>query len=396
MKNLKKKENNTATVFWIFKRTKKYLPLVAVISVISALDALTFIALAIISKNVLDIAIGANSGSFLSATLWLFVVIAAQLILLVFHRYLRDFTQAKLMISMRKHLFSSISKKKYSFITNYHSGDLLNRITSDTDVVISSVVGIIPSITSMVAKIVGGISALLVLDARLAIVILVLGFSVPAIGRIINKKYKSMHKEVQKTEGKVRAFIQECFENIVVIKSFASEKPFLNKLTNLMRDNFKIKMKRVGISVGVNMSLYSFFTIGYYTILVWGAGQISKGAITYGTLTAFLQLVSQLRAPLQNVSGILPQYYSALASAERLIEIENGETDIPSITDKKLSKLKKDFSGIQVNNVTFAYKDETILEECSFEAKKGHITAITGESGSGKSTIFNLLLTLAT
>ena len=337
---------------------------------------------------------GANNGSFLTATLWLFAVIAAQLIMLVTHRYLQDYTQSKLVISMRKYLFSSISKKKFSYITNYHSGDLLNRITSDSDVVIGTVVGIIPNITSMIAKIIGGISALLILDARLALVILVLGFSVPALGRMINKKYKSMHKEVQKTEGKVRAFIQECFENIVVIKSFASETPFTNKLTHLMRDNFKIKMKRVGISVGVNMSLYSFFTIGYYTILVWGAGQISKGAITYGTLTAFLQLVSQLRAPLQNVSGILPQYYSALASAERLMEIETGENDIPSLPDNKLSKIKKNFSGIQVNNVTFAYKDETILESCNFEAKKGHITAITGESGSGKSTIFKVILGL--
>lgn len=394
MKKANKKENNTATVFWIFKRTKKYLPLVVIISIISALDALTFIALAILSKDVLDIAMGTNNKSFLTATLWLFAVIAAQLIMLVTHRYLQDYTQSKLVISMRKYLFSSISKKKFSYITNYHSGDLLNRITSDSDVVIGTVVGIIPNITSMIAKIIGGISALLILDARLALVILVLGFSVPALGRMINKKYKSMHKEVQKTEGKVRAFIQECFENIVVIKSFASETPFTNKLTHLMRDNFKIKMKRVGISVGVNMSLYSFFTIGYYTILVWGAGQISKGAITYGTLTAFLQLVSQLRAPLQNVSGILPQYYSALASAERLIEIENGENDIPSLPDNKLSKIKKNFSGIQVNNVTFAYKDETILESCNFEAKKGHITAITGESGSGKSTIFKVILGL--
>ena len=128
--------------------------------------------------------------------------------------------------------------------------------------------------------------------------------------------------------------------------------------------------------------------------MVWGAGQISKGAITYGTLTAFLQLVSQLRAPLQNVSGILPQYYSALASAERLIEIENGENDIPSLTDDKLCLAKQNFSGIQVNNITFAYKDETILENCNFEAKKGQITAITGESGSGKSTIFKVILGL--
>lgn len=120
--------------------------------------------------------------------------------------------------------------------------------------------------------------------------------------------------------------MQECFENIVVIKSFASEKPFVKRLTVFMEDNFRLKIKRTGISVLASICLYTFFTAGYYAVLLWGAGGLAAGTLTYGTLMAFLQLISQLRAPLQNVSGILPQYYSALASAERLIELEKPKT----------------------------------------------------------------------
>lgn len=391
---LNKKENNSQTLKWIYKRTKKFLPSVLLLSVISALDALTFVALALISKNVLDVATGSGTGSITGHGMLLFGVIFAQIVLTAAQSLLNSYTNARLTISMRNYLFSLVCRKKYSYISAYHSGDLLNRFTSDTDVIVNSVVSIIPNISSMAAKIIGGISALIVLDARIAFIILVLGISVPALGRMINRKYKALHKKSQQTEGRTRSFLQECFENIVVMKTFVSEAPFTKKLNQLMKENYRIKMKRTGVSVATHISLYSFFTVGYYTILIWGAGMISSGFITYGTLMAFLQLVSQLRAPLQNVSGIMPQYYSALASAERLMEIEKGQDDMAPVSADKLEKIKKSFSGLEVKDITFAYKNELILKNCRFEAEKGKITAITGESGSGKSTIFKIILGL--
>lgn len=391
---LNKKEKKISPLGWIFKRTRRYLPLVAFIALISMIDAAIFIWLALLSKQLLDVATGAVSGSTLKAGISIFAVIFGHIVIMSLHSFAKTYASAKLTISMRNHIFSSVSRKKYSEISGYHSGELLNRITSDSDVIISSVVSIIPSIASIVAKIVGGMWALLTLDWRIAVITVCLGLCVPAIGRVLNRKYKSLHKLNQQTEGKTRSFMQECFENIVVVKTFASEAPFTKKLGQLMRENFVVKIKRALISLVTHMSLYSFFTIGYYFVMVWGAGQISKGAITYGTLMAFLQLISQLRAPLQNVSGIIPQYYSAVASAERIMEIEGIDEDKPSLTMKKLNKIKKEFSGISVNGITFAYKDEPILKDCNFTAEKGKITAITGESGSGKSTIFRVILGL--
>ena len=394
MKLLNKKEKNRETIFWIFRRTKRYLPLVALLSFIAIIDALIFVALALVSKRIIDVATGATDGSVIATGTLIFVIIFAHILFMALQSLLNSYTNYKLHISIRKYLFEKISQKKYSYISKYHSGDLLNRITSDTDVIVGSTVNIIPSIASMVAKILGGISALLILDKRIAIIALVLGLMIPAIGRILNSKYKTLHKKSQQTEGEVRSFMQECFENLVVVKSFASEAPFLKKLSQLMKKNFVVKMKRTLISVATHVSMYSFFTVGYYVIMVWGAGQISSGAITYGTLMAFLQLITQLRAPLQNVSAILPQYYSAVASGERLIELENCESDIPPVNDKELSEIKSKFTGLQANNITFAYDSEEILKNCSFTAEKGKITAITGESGSGKSTIFRIILGL--
>ncbi len=389
-----KKESNKNTLKWIYSRVKKYLPLIIAVSAVTALSACTGVGIALVTKRIFDIATKDTGGSLVSAGLTLFAIIAAQVVLSAVQSFLSAYANGKLTVSLRSYLFTSVLKKKYSSLAGYHSGDILNRFTSDTEVVVSGSVTIIPSVTSMVTKIVTGIGAMLILNPYLAVIILLLGIAVPAIGRVINKRYKRLHKECQKTEGKTRAFLQECFENVVVIKSFVSENPFKARLGSFMEENFKVKMKRTSVSVLAHICLYSFFTVGYYAVLVWGAGSIAAGTITYGTLMAFLQLISQLRAPLQNVSGIMPKYYSALASAERLMELENLENEQPTLSEGKINALKSDFLRLEVNNVSFSYGGEAILENCSFAAEKGQITALTGESGSGKSTLFKLILGL--
>lgn len=391
---MRNSENNRKTLKWIYRRIKRYIPLTAAVSVISALSALSFVALALITKRVLDVATNETRGSLLKNGILLFAVIAFQILLSAAQSLLNAYSNGKQTIAFRNHLFGVLCRKKYSDISAYHSGDILNRFTSDIDTVVTSSVNIIPNVISMATKIIAGIGTMLVLNPYIAGAVLFCGVTVPAIGRAINKKYKYMHKECQKTEGKTRAFMQECFENIVVIKTFISEVPFINKLDSYMDKNFRLKIKRTSISVIANISLYTFFTVGYYAVLLWGAGGLSAGTITYGTLMAFLQLITQLRAPLQNVSGILPQYYSALASAERLMELESNEDEPRPAEKAELEKIKNDFRSLEVNNLCFGYGGEVILNGCSFSAERGHITAITGESGSGKSTLFKLMLGL--
>ena len=389
-----KKESNKTTLKWIYARIKKYIPLITAVSVVTALSACTGVGIALVTKQIFDIATKDSQGSILFAGLILFIIIAAQVLLSAVQSFLSAYAGGKLTVNIRHYLFSVLLKKKYSSLSAYHSGDLLNRFTSDTETVVSNSVTIIPSITSIVTKIVTGIGAMLILNPYLAVIILLLGIAVPAIGRVINKRYKQLHKDCQKTEGKTRAFLQECFENIVVIKSFVSEAPFKTRLGFFMDENFKIKMRRTSISVLMHICLYSFFTVGYYSVLVWGAGGISAGSLTYGTLMAFLQLISQLRAPLQNVSGIMPKYYAALASAERLMELEESDDERAALEESKMKSLKADFRRLEINDVCFSYGGDRILENCSFAAEKGHIIALTGESGSGKSTLFKIILGL--
>ena len=387
-------KNNKNTLFWVYSKLKKFIPAVLLLSLISAVLAVSYVVLALISKDVIDIATSDKNGSLLKSGISLFAVIIFQVVLSAASSVLKTHISGKMTNELRRSMFTSVAATKFSDISAFHSGDLLTRFTSDTDIIVTAAVGLIPSVVSMLAKIIAGVGTLLFLNSTFAVIILVLGTTIPFIGRIINKKFKYLHKESQRTEGLTRSFLQECFQNLVVLKSFVSEAPFLRKLNMLMDENYKIKVKRNYISVTANSALYSFFTIGYYAVLLWGAGLIAAGTITYGTLTAFLQLVSQLRAPLQNVSGIMPQYYSALASAERLIELESKEKEPKALNEKKIKALARSFEKIVVKDMSFSYKDEGTLKNCNFEIEKGRITAVTGRSGCGKSTFFKLLLGL--
>lgn len=389
-----KNQSNKSTLKWIYRRIKRFLPAIIATALISAVTAVSYVVLALLTKRVLDIATGDAAGNLAAAGAALFAVIALQVTAGACQSLLNAYTNGKLTMSLREYLFTAICKKKYEEISPYHSGDILNRITSDVDTVVSSSVTIIPNSVSIFTKIIAGLGAMVFMNPILALIILLLGVTVPAIGRFISKKYKYMHKECQRTEGRTRSFMQECFENIVVIKTFASEGPFIKRLQRYMDDNFKLKIKRTGISIAATISLYTFFTIGYYAVLLWGAGGLSKGTLTYGTLMAFLQLISQLRSPLQNVSGILPQYYSAIASAERLTELEGLRDETSLLKSEDADKLKADFKSVEAKNLCFGYGAKNILENCSFTAEKGDIIAITGESGSGKSTLFKLILGL--
>lgn len=393
LKNKNNKVSNKETIKWIYSNFKKYMPSVGLLALNMTIVSLSSVFLALLSKQILDVATGSKSGGILYYGILLLVIIVVQIFISGFDIVYRNHITTKMNMLMRDKMFVKISLRKYSDVSKYHSGDLLNRMTSDTSVVVSGVVGIIPHIASMSSKIIGGIGALILLDKRVALLILGFGLFVPAIGRLLNKKFKHLHKEQQRTEGETRSFMQECFENIAVLKVFSGQKSFSKKLDGLMQNNYKYSMKRAVVSAVSHLSLYAFFTIGYYAVLVWGAGAISAKTITYGTLMAFLQLVQQLRAPMQNVSGIMPQYYSMLSSAERIIEIENGEYD-KKTDEEKVSYLKKNFESVRFNNVSFSYKDEGVLENCNFTFKKGKITALTGESGSGKSTVFKLILGL--
>lgn len=374
---------------WIYNRVHRFIPWVIFVSTLNIVASLAYIFLAKLSQQIIDTASDNTTHTFIIGSILLFALILFHIVIEGAVSIITTHIKTKMNIQLKNYMFSHLLRKKYVDISAYHSGDLLNRFSSDVDVVVNGSVGLIPSVVAMLTKIIAGIAALCIQNYYFAFAVLIIGFIFPLVGRLLSKKYKSLHKEVQQTEGVNQSFLQESFANIIVIKTFGGEKPFLLKLNELLQNNRIFRIKKSIFSVIISALLYLFFSFGYYGILVWGASQIATGVMTIGTLVYFLQLISVLRAPLQNISGVIPKYYSMIASAERLIELESLECE----------KQQKDnciipFDTIVADKVTFAYTNEIVLRDNNFTINRGSITAVTGRSGSGKSTLFKLLLGL--
>lgn len=386
-----------STMRWIYEYSRSNLIWVLLLAVLSGGIAGSFIMLALMSRRFLDIITGAEQGNLNVQILFILGLILFQAVLNIICSYVRMRVTAKLEIQIRTGIFSTILRKKYHKIVYMHSGEMLNRMTSDIDIVVGAVVGMIPQAISMFTKIGAGLIVLFVMDSGFTAVVLGIGVLVCICSRIYSRHFKYLHKEVQRTNGKVRSYIQECVENLMVIKSFTNEEAVCDKLKEFQSENYHIRVKRNTVSNLANTLLYVMFTSGYYAALVWGALQISVGAMTFGTLTAFLQIIQQIRIPFQNVSGLIPQYYSMQASAERLMEIEQMEEESFQPMFLNLSEFEKDFQAIIAEQVTVSYEDGApVLERVSLRINKGDFAVIVGESGSGKSTLMKLLLQLIT
>lgn len=381
------KENKTTS--WIYKHTKPHIPQIIFVSILNVLASLTYIFLAKLSQEVIDNATNKAEHTFMIGSILLFALIFIHILIESVVSIISTSVATKMNQSLKNYMFTTTMRKKYVDISEYHSGDLLNRFSSDVDVVVNGSIMLIPSMISMLTKIIAGMIALCIQNYYFAFAVIGIGFVFPLCGRLLSKGYKNLHKQVQHTEGETRSFLQESFANIVVIKAFDGKKPFLLKLNSFLKTNRELRIKKNVFSVLISAFLFLFFSLGYYGVLVWGATQIAKGAMSFGTLIYFLQLISVLRAPLRNISGVIPKYYSMIASAERLIELENLENELQNNDNTVVN-----FNSINAHSLSFAYENEIVLRDNNFSIERGSLTAIVGRSGSGKSTLFKLLLGL--
>ena len=327
-------------------------------------------------------------------TIQLCGILLLQAVLNILNANLRIRVLTGLEMNFRQNLFAKLLRKQYTQIRQIHSGEILNRFTSDIDIIVNGMINLFPQLIAMLTQIAGGMIVLFRVDARFMGLVLLTGVLVLSGSRLCSGKFRFFHKEVQRTNGKVRSFLQECIENLIVVKSFVNEDSVLKKLICYQKENYEIRKKRTAVSNVANTAVYLVFSAAYYTALVWGAAQIAAGQMTVGTVAALLQIVNQIKAPFRSMSGLLTQYYSMLASAERIMELEVLEdeacSDFAEIS-QNYQKLKR----ICLKDVCFSYEDgEIVLWDTSLQIEQGEFIAVTGASGAGKSTLLKILLHL--
>ncbi len=381
--------NKKTTGQWIIGKIRKRIPGLLIMTISHMGSALLGVAFALMSKNMIDSAINQDQQSFLYSCLWQGLIIAGMLLCTVLYRHLHGRLAADIDRDLKRDLFFRLSTGDYASVSGYHTGELINRLGNDVRTVHEGILGVAPNAAAMLTKLIAAVSVLAVLEPIFTVVVVAVGAVVLAVTGLLRPKLKAIHKKVSEEEGRVSGFFQETLEKLLMVQALDVAPQMQVRADELLNGRYRAQMRRKNVSLLTNTAVHFLMNIAGFVALIWCAFGLFAGTLSVGGLTAITQLVSQLQRPFIGMSGIIPQYMSMLASAERLMELEQIEPE-PK-TGASLPDYA-DITGVGAESLTFTYDRDTVFRDASFVLPVGGFAAVTGASGIGKSTLLKLLL----
>ena len=323
------------------------------------------------------------------------LLIAAAVVAGVSIRQLNQYLANKAFITkvaeLRLAIFSQLFNQRLFEANDIHSGDVTSRMAKDIDAVSETLAVQLPQVVVMTIQLVGAFLLMRWFDSRLAWALILITPLAIIIGKYISHRLKRITLSIREDESRIMARIQESVELNVVLRALQGERWMQDRVEELQDRQTANYIRRSRFMVFSRFALGCTFGLGYMLAFVWGAYGLRTGAITFGVMTSFLQLVGQIQQPILSLLGAFPSIIYSTASIDRLKEMEHGEEkqscDGEDITTRTLL-------GIRMDNVTFRYAkgDREVMSNFSHDFRPGTKTAILGTTGAGKTTLFRLIL----
>ena len=394
------------TLQWLSITAGKAKLLVGVLVAVQAVLSVSSIAFAFVLRRIINMAVQGASTGFRSSFVLLAGVIAAQIALGAAGRFLSEYTTTTVENRFKQRLFAALLTGNYASVTAVHSGEWMNRLTSDTTVVAGGVTQIVPGLIGMLVRLLGAVTAILWLEPRFLYILLPGGAAMMLLTYAFRKILKRLHKRIQETDGALRVFLQERLESLLIVRTFAKEHQTAAQAASLMEQHKAARMKRSNFSNLCNIGFAGAMNGAYLLGIGFCGYGILTGTMSYGNLMAIMQLVGQVQSPFANLTGILPRYYAMVASAERLMEAEefapDGETALPE--REILTFYRTKLTALRLEHASFTYQPPVrqeeqipmpvVLKGIDLTIRKGEYVAFTGSSGCGKSTVLKLFMCL--
>lgn len=391
---------DNSTLKWLWRVPGCRKGYIAALTILQVILGGTGVWYALLLRNIVDNAVAHDGEAFRHFISMMILLIIMQLFLSALIRWLNELARSTLENIFKQRLTENILRKDYSSVSATHTAEWLNRLTNDTVVVAYGYVEILPGLAGMVVRLLSALVMLIVLDSHFAMVLLPGGLLLVVLTHAFRRVLKRLHKQVQESDGRLRVFLQERIGNLMVIKAFSAENQTEHETALRLEAHKASRMRKNRFSnfcnLGFSAAMHGMYLFG----VVYCAWGILTDTVTYGTLTAVMQLIGQIQAPFANISGYLPRWYAMAASAERLMEVETYADDIDGTawSLQEVSRLYREaFCALGFRDVSFTYPGDDMprgLNHLTLEIHKGEIVAFTGHSGCGKSTVLKLLLTL--
>lgn len=350
-----------------------------------------------LSKDLVDTAVEHFQGDLqrqriISLAIIFTLVSLSRPILTAIKSYLQSRMAVSMTNSLRQRLFDEMLKTEVDVGRKYHSGDMINRMESDVSAVTNAFCAAVPNLFWAGLQFAAAFACVLYVDLRLSLILVVLLPIAAPAGKFIMKKVRQLTLRIKSSDSRIQSHIQESIQHHTLLRTLEYTDGSSQMLGELQDENYSRNLKRIGFSIIARVLMSLAFTLGYLVAFLWGVRGLFTGVVTYGVMTAILQLVGQLQRPLLQASENLPSLLHCTASIDRLMELE----DLPKEEAEDALMLGAP-AGVRVRNLSFQYPDgeEKVIDNLSFDFKPGSRIAITGRTGIGKTTLLKLILALS-
>ena len=343
-------------------------------------------------KRAIDVASGTVEGNLYWAVGVMAVLILLDFALNIAGTWVRNILGIKAQNRMQQRMLDRLLRAEWRGRNHHHSADILNRLEFDVNNVVNFLTETIPSTLSVLAMFIGAFLYLFSMDKVLAVIVIGIFPMFLAVSKIYVGQMRHLTRQVRDSDSKVQSVLQETIQHRMLIKTLESDSAMVERLGNTQSELRHRVVRRTKFSVFSNMVVNFGFAFGYLVAFLWAAIRMSAHTLSFGGMTAFLQLVNRIQGPARNLTKLVPAFVSVFTAAERLMELEEDPLE-----EQGTPIYIKAPCGIRLQNVGYAYEDgggDKVIDGLSFDFKPGSCTAILGETGAGKTTLVRMILAL--
>lgn len=384
---------------WLLRYISRYRLQIAVYVVIGLVSTAMGLGSNVASKYLIDSVVSHNNETIVRCAVLAVGLGLTQMIVGAVISRIATVVGTKISCEIRANVYEHITYSKWEDIRKYHSGDLLNRIEGDVGAVSGSIISYIPSVFTKSAQFLGCLIVVLYYDPTMAIFAFMSAPFLVVSSKISTKMVRKYNKESREMNGKILSFYSESIQNLQTIKAFDITRRYVEQMRTNLQIYRKIRLDHDKFSIIMSLCMSVIGLAVAYTCYGWGVYRLWQGAISYGTMTLFLQISGQLTSSFSSLVSLLPTAISIATAAGRIMEI----TDLPAEESKDDTKAEKmeesaNENGITIScrNLTYSYPDgdKPVVRDITFSASPGETIAFVGPSGEGKTTILRLILGL--